>query len=264
MIEGVQKQKESFNDYYSNRENWSCWDDSRPLTKYILGRRLQIGIEHLRQMSNSSLADWNVLIICGGVGGEGSIVADMGVRSVTISDVSERALEACRSRDTRLKTILLNAENLALADKSYDLVLVMDGLHHLPRPVLGFTEMMRVAKKAVIVIEPHTGIVANLLGRKWEEQNGEINWVFRWNKILLEQAARSYILQSSCYIKAIRLWNHNQVMFDIARLARNEKAALSIVKLCYFWLDLFLRRFGNMMIGVIVFEPETLKPTEPN
>lgn len=254
MTEAVQKQKKSFENYYSNSENWSYWDDSQPLTKYILGRRVQIAIEHLKQVNDFSLSDWDVLIVCGGVGGEGTIVADMGVRSVTVSDISEQGLEVCRKRDPRLKTILLNAENLALPDSSYDLVFVMDGLHHLPRPVLGFTEMIRVAKKAVIVIEPHTGIVANLIGREWEEQDNEINWVFRWNKLLLEQATRSYILQSPCYIKAIRLWNHNEVMHKVACLAGSKKTGLLMIKVCYFLLDLFLRRMGNMMIGIIVFD----------
>ena len=256
MIEGVQKQKESFEDYYSNSENWSYWDDPQPLTKYLLGRRLQIAIKHLKRVVNSSLADWDVLVVCGGVGGEGSIMANMGFRSVTVSDISDRALQVSQVRDARLKTIALNAENLALPDRSYDLVLVMDGLHHLPRPVLGFTEMIRVARKAAIVIEPHTGFVGNLLGREWEEQNGEVNWVFRWNKLLLKQATRSYILRAPCYIKAIRLWNHNTMMAKVGNFFGGGQAGLLAVKVCYAFLDLFLQGIANMMIGVIILNPE--------
>ena len=64
----------------------------------------------------------------------------------------------CRSFDERLKTRVLNAEEMSeVEDGSYDLVLVQDGLHHLPRPTLGFTEMLRVARIAAIVIEPHSG-----------------------------------------------------------------------------------------------------------
>ncbi len=112
----------------------------------------------------------------------------------------------------------MNAENLDIPDKSYDLVLVQNGLHHLPRPVLGLTEMIRVAKKAVMMIEPHAGIVANLLGMEWEDHGGAVNYVFRWNKLMFEQVVKSYILQLPCYIKPIRLWNHNLVMDKVGKI----------------------------------------------
>ena len=74
------------------------------------------------------------------------------------------ALDVCKARDPRLDTRQMDAEALDVPDNSYDIVLVQDGLHELRRPVLGLTEMLRVARRAVIVIEPHTGVVAGLLG----------------------------------------------------------------------------------------------------
>jgi hypothetical protein len=63
-------------------------------------------------------------------------------------------------------------------------------LHHLPRPVTGFTEMLRVAKKAVIVIEPYDSLIGNLLGTEWEEQGTAINYVYRWDKNSFTQAKK--------------------------------------------------------------------------
>jgi ubiquinone/menaquinone biosynthesis C-methylase UbiE len=254
MSFGVEQQKESYEDIYANSENWSFWDDPHPLTRYILERRMRIGIEYLMKLTNTTPADWDVLVVCGGVGGEGTVLANMEFRSVTVSDISENALQVCRVRDSRLKTILLNGENLDLPDNSYDLVIVQDGLHHLPRPVLGLTEMIRVAKKAAIFIEPHTGIVADVLGQEWEDNNGTINYVFRWDKTLLEQTIKSYILQMPCHIKAIRLWNHNIVMSKLANLFGGDKTGLFVVKLAYFLLDAIFGKIGNMMVGVIVLE----------
>jgi ubiquinone/menaquinone biosynthesis C-methylase UbiE len=255
METGVELQKESFEDFYSDTKNWSFWDDPEPINRYVLERRMRIGIEHLMKATNTSPADWDVLVVCGGVGGEGKVLANIGFRSVTVSDISENALKVCQQRDSRLKTMILNGENLALPDNSYDLVMVQDGLHHLPRPVLGLTEIIRVAKKAAIVIEPHSGVVADILGQEWEYQNGHVNYVFRWDRSLLEQTIKSYILQAPCYIKAIRLWNHNSLMAKIGRLLGGGQIGLSLVKLFYGFLDLFFKRLGNMMVGVIVLDP---------
>ena len=62
MNTGVQKQKETFEDIYSKPNNWSYWDDTDPLTRYLLDRRLQIGVKHLMQITNSLPQDWDVLM----------------------------------------------------------------------------------------------------------------------------------------------------------------------------------------------------------
>jgi ubiquinone/menaquinone biosynthesis C-methylase UbiE len=252
MTSEIELQKESFDEVYSNYKKNPYWDSSECLARYLLDRRLKIGVEHLMKVADSSPSSWDVLVICGGVGGEGTVLANMGFKSVTVSDFSENALRVCNERDARLKTRILNAENLDLAKESFDLVIVQDGLHHLPRPVLGFTEIIRVAKKGAIIIEPHTGIVANLLGRVWEEVGDTINYVFRWDKQLVEQATRSYILQAPCYIKTIRLWNHNEAIDTLGKFFGNGQAGLLVVKSCYFILDLLFGRLGNMAVVVLL------------
>jgi ubiquinone/menaquinone biosynthesis C-methylase UbiE len=196
------------------------------------------------------IRNWEVLVVCGGVGGEGTFFADKGFESVTNSDFSENALRLCNRFDPRLKTLQLNAERLDLPDGSYDLVVVQDGLHHLSRPVLGYTEMLRVSRKATVVIEPHTGIVARSIGTEWERHGEEVNYVFRWNRSIFEQSAKSYLLQSPCHIAAMRLWDHNSAVAGLAR--RFPKPVNVIVaKTVYAILGLF-PRLGNMMIGVVI------------
>jgi ubiquinone/menaquinone biosynthesis C-methylase UbiE len=84
---------------------------------------------------------------------------------------------------------------LDLPDNSYDLVVVQDGLHHLPRPVTGFTEMLRVAKKAVIVIESYDSWVGDLIGTEFEVQGNAINFAFRWNRKMMVQVTKSFLLR---------------------------------------------------------------------
>lgn len=47
-----------------------------------------------------------------------------------------------------------NAERLSFADNSFDFALCKEAYHHFPRPMLALYELLRVAKTAVVLIEP--------------------------------------------------------------------------------------------------------------
>jgi hypothetical protein len=174
-----------------------------------------------------------------------------------VSDFSARALEICAQRDPRLRTTQQNAEALSLPDNSFDVVLVQDGLHELRRPVLGLTEMLRVARRAVVVIEPHSGIVARMLGTVWEEHEGdtgtaEKNYVFRWNARLLTDVARAYLLEDAARVHVIRFWDHNVTIRRVAELAGGGRLGLMAAKATYGVLDGGLRWMGNAMVGIVL------------
>ena len=48
-----------------------------------------------------------------------------------------------------------NVENLKYENNSFDYVCCKEAYHHFPRPSIGFYEMIRVAKKGIIIIEPN-------------------------------------------------------------------------------------------------------------
>lgn len=47
-----------------------------------------------------------------------------------------------------------NAENLSFSDREFDFVLCKEAYHHFPRPMIALYEMLRVAQKGVVLIEP--------------------------------------------------------------------------------------------------------------
>lgn len=253
MSDGVERQRAVMTEVYDRDSagRWSFHYTSDPLTRYLRDRRLTAALRILRRHGRLDPARQSVLLVCGGVGGEGTFLMNAGFRNVTVSDFSAEALRLCESFDPRLRTRLLDAEAMTdLADGSHDLVFVQDGLHHLPRPVLGFTEMLRVAREAAVVIEPHLSLVATLIGTKWEVQGDAVNFVFRWDGTLLRQVASSSLLRPDVTVVPHRLWDHPLVVSRlVGRLP--GPVQLTAAKAVYGALSP-VRRAGNMMVGVVV------------
>jgi ubiquinone/menaquinone biosynthesis C-methylase UbiE len=261
MSDGVQIQRERANRIHGDPTEglWDYHYTNDPLIRYLRDRRLHRALRELKRRGKLDVANQSVLLVCGGVGGEGTFLANQGFVDVTVSDLSEKAMELCRRFDGRLKTRVLNAEDMSeVEDGSYDIVLVQDGLHHLPRPVLGFTEMLRVARIAAIVIEPHSGLVARAIGRRWEVEGDAVNYVFRWNRNVFEQATRSYLLTDDAEVITCRFFDHNFVINrTVSRLPLPPSTHLLAARALYGLLH-FAAPIGNMMVGIV------LKPSGPS
>ena len=261
MSDGVEIQRERANRVHGDLAEglWDYHYTSDPLIRYLRDRRLHRALSELDKRGRVDVATQSVLLVCGGVGGEGTFLANQGFVDVTVSDLSEKAMELCRRFDGRLKTRVLNAEDMTeVEDGSYDLVLVQDGLHHLPRPVLGFTEMLRVARSAVVVIEPHSGVVAKAIGKQWEVDGDAVNYVFRWNRSMLEQTTRSYLLQEDAEVITCRFFDHNLVVNRVvSKLPLPRRSQLLAAKATYGMLHP-AAPVGNMMVGIV------LKPPRPS
>jgi SAM-dependent methyltransferase len=251
MTSAVASQRVATDETCRDRDDWSFHVTSDPLTRFLRDRRMRIALDVLRKRELLDPARQSVLVVCGGVGGEGVFLRRFGFGDVTVTDLSDAALAVCRRLDPQLKTLPLNTEDMVqIPDGGYDLVVVQDGLHHLPRPVLGFTEMLRVARTAVIVIEPHDSLVGRLVGTEWERQGDAVNYVFRWTHSMLKQAALSYLLRSDSIVLTRRVWDHNvAVGRAVKRLPEHWR--LAGAKAIYRALSP-VNRLGNMMVGVVV------------
>ncbi len=75
-------------------------------------------------------------------------------QEVLASDISDTFLKAAHKEGLIQKYSKLNVEKLDASDASFDYVFCKEAYHHFPRAFLGLYEMIRVAKKAVILIEP--------------------------------------------------------------------------------------------------------------
>ena len=242
----------AFDDIYGTDPNsWAFHDTPDPLVRYLRDRRLRVALSLLAPAIAPESPLWSALVTCGGAGGEGTWLADHGFGPVIVSDISRNALEICRRRDSRLGVMELDAQSMGLADDAYDLVLVQDGLHHLERPTAAFGEMLRVARRAVVVIEPYRGLVGQLFGKTWETQAGVANYVFRWRGWLVRDLTRSQLVGSSYTVRVVRLWDHNLMVARFARLGGAGRGGLRAARVTYAALAPFSWA-GNMMVAIVV------------
>ncbi len=100
--------------------------------------------------------------------------------NVTASDIAGTFLPLSQEHGLIEKFSIENVEKLSFEDNSFDYVFCKEAYHHFPRPQLGVYEMLRVAKMAVIIIEPHDPIsrMPLLLGMR--------NILDRWDTNLLQ------------------------------------------------------------------------------
>ncbi|MCE6992733.1 class I SAM-dependent methyltransferase [Dyadobacter sp. CY323] len=77
---------------------------------------------------------------------------------VTASDISGSFLPLSQSKGLFNQYAIENVEKLTFEDNSFDYVFCKEAYHHFPRPYLGVYEMLRVAREAVILVEPHDPI----------------------------------------------------------------------------------------------------------
>jgi ubiquinone/menaquinone biosynthesis C-methylase UbiE len=251
MVENVKQQQSAYDENYA-ADQISFFDfhvTTDPLIRFLRDRRLFKALNVFKK-NYGDISNWSVLITCGGVGGEGIFFKKNGFSNVTVSDISENSLKICNIFDPTITTVLLNGESLDLPDNSFDLVVVQDGLHHLPRPVTGFTEMLRVARKGVVVIESYDSWVGDLIGTEFEVQGDAINFAFRWNKKMMTQVTKSFLLREYKKIKVLRFWDHSLAVLKLVSIFP-QSWRLRLIKIIYKLLIPF-DGLGNMFVGVVL------------
>lgn len=79
-------------------------------------------------------------------------------QEATASDLNEDFLKTSKSIGLITNFTSQNAEKLSFDDDSFDFVLCKETYHHFPRPYAALYEMIRVAKKGIVIIEPQDPI----------------------------------------------------------------------------------------------------------
>jgi SAM-dependent methyltransferase len=219
--------------------------DGPPMYGWLLGEKFRRSVAAIRGMLPGSLA----LTVCGGSGMDAEFLARAGARVIS-SDLSlgaaRRAAERARRYGLALEPLVADVERLPFCDRTFDLVYVHDGLHHLERPAAGLSEMARVAAHVVSVSEPARAAataVAVRLGLALEQEEAG-NRVARLEleEIADELRSRGYrIVAAERY--AMRYGHHPGLPVRLLSSA----PVLPVACLGLRALNVLIGRFGNKL-----------------
>jgi ubiquinone/menaquinone biosynthesis C-methylase UbiE len=113
-------------------------------------RRMLSAIDPL--LSEFPAAEW-LTVGDGRWGSDAKYILDRGGNALP-TDVAETLLREAQARGFIREYRVENAERLSFADDAFDVVLCKESYHHCPRPGLALYEMLRVSRRAVVLIEP--------------------------------------------------------------------------------------------------------------
>lgn len=185
-----------------------------------------------------------------------------GVRA-TASSISEATLKEALEQGYIKTYRIENAENLQSKDNEFDFVFCKESYHHFPRPPLAFYEMLRVASKGVILIEPvegpsrffdwlrKTAVKRLIRGDQTALFETSGNFIYR---ISIREIEKMMTAINGCCI-AVRLYNS----FYHPKLASQSMGltlGALLTRFAIFMLDVlaFLRLMNYGMGTIIVFK----------
>jgi SAM-dependent methyltransferase len=118
---------------------------------------------------------------------------------VLATDISDVLLKQAKQEGYIKEYKKENAEALSFQDGEFDFVFCKESYHHFPRPLLSLHEMLRVATKAVILVEPNDHQV--LRGTREAAYKRLKEFFFRW--VLQKRAVKHEYEEVGNYIYTI-------------------------------------------------------------
>jgi SAM-dependent methyltransferase len=215
------------------------------LYQFLIGYKFRMGLEAL----GLELSGRTVLELCCGSGMLAEALAQCGAK-VTGIDLSSAATARARERARRYgftaEFLVADAERLPFPDRSFDVVAVHDGLHHLDDPYRAVGEMARVAREAVLILEPARAALTGMAVRAGlaEEIEEAGNYVYR----LVPSEIAAYLRQQgfphAAWRRTLMYYPHE----PFAWFRWFDRAPLFwLFRSCFWGVNLVLGRWGNKL-----------------
>lgn len=217
------------------------------------------------------------LLVVGGSWRDAEVLLSAGFRDITLSNFRpELEDEGLSSLSARVKRLTLDAEKMDLPDGSYDCVVSHEVLHHCRSPHRALCEMLRVARKRVLFLEPNDSFSMRVLTCAGFSFPYEIfsvvyhgcetggvrdscipNFIYRWDAHEVRKTVSSYLAEYAFVVHAYPHWDFNvngehlslrkETRIDAITSIVGSNRFLALLRVAQIVLNAipFLRRQGN-------------------
>ncbi|SRR6266566_118942 len=192
-------------------------------------RRDQFLAIFLRHLTPCHIETNEKLLVVGGSWQDVKLLICAGFKDITLSNFHPELEEyARRSLRGKVKLLAIDAEQVDLPDSSFDCVFVHEVLHHCRSPHRALCEMLRVASKHVVLLEPNDSFMMRILTRMGfsfpyeifsvvdhDHEAGGVrdscipNFIYRWSRNELHKTVSSYLAEYMFLVHAYPHWDFN-------------------------------------------------------
>jgi len=192
-------------------------------------RRDQFLAVLLRYIKTSHIDPHEQLLVIGGSWQDVELLICAGFKNITLSNFRSQLEENVHTNlSARVKLLAIDAEQVDLLDGSFDCVFAHEVLHHCRSPHRALCEMLRVARKHVLVLEPNDSFSMRVL--TWAGfsfpyeifsvvyhgyESGGVrdscipNFIYRWSANELRKTVSSYLAEYEFLLHAYPYWDFN-------------------------------------------------------
>jgi len=203
----------------------------------------------------------NFLLISGSLN-EIKILNELGYVNFNVTYHDKNDLNILKNEGFELNKNLFYADlrNLNFAENSFDYVVTNATLHHLDQPHRAITEMYRVAKNGVLIIESNDSLLMRLACKLNFAEEFEVSSISSDNKTggLLDTGIPNYVYRwtEREFVKTIKSYdpkNINYIKFTYDNDLTNIKSSKLFLKLLTPLIELFFFIFKKQQNCVSIF-----------
>jgi len=240
-------------------------------------RRDQFLAVFLNHLKTCHIDTKEKLLVIGGSRQDAELLLCAGFRDITLSNFSPELEERPHiNSGVKLKLLAIDAEQIGLPDGSFDSVFAHEVLHHCRSPHRALCEMLRVARKHVVLLEPNDSFLMRVLTRTGfsfpyeifavvyhDHEAGGVrdscipNFIYRWNAREIRKTVSSFLAEYMFLVRAYPYWEFNvdekelslrkETRIDAITSIIGGKNFLSVLRVMQIALNAIpvLRRQGN-------------------
>jgi ubiquinone/menaquinone biosynthesis C-methylase UbiE len=196
-------------------------------------------------------------------------------QEVTASNITDVFLEEAFKRGLIDNFSEQNAESLTFEDGEYDYIMMKETYHHLPRPYLAIYDMLRVCRKAVIIVAEPIDILSKmsslvfiknfldkinpvLINKIWKNRisyehfssDDKVNYVYKISEREIEKLAAALILPLVAF-KSVNV-NSNRIYRILSFLKIIPKNSLTCIIFKEFPSDEVLKAMKQSKYKIIL------------